>query len=199
MSNVLLIPLIGCIYIVAFGGLSAMRRQGLPLRFALEGLAITALALGLVLLSVPIHPLLFLVVLYLLTMRVRLLIDLGNWFLSRGQYVRALGAYRLALRLAPGAVDRRIVLINRGATLLRMQQPEEARTTLEEALAGEQVRLGAKYLAAGYYNLAVACQRTGREAEATRLFNLVLDVLPNSIYSKAAQEALKRRQSGRPG
>ncbi len=197
MSNILLIPLIGFIYIVAFGGLSYLRRQGLPLRFALEGLAVTAVAEGLLLLSVPVHPLAFFVVLYLVTMRIRLLIDLGNLLLSQGRHSQALATYRVALRLAPDAVDRRIVLINRGATQLRMQEPEAARQTLEEALAGEQVRLGAKYLAAGYYNLGVACQRTSREAEATRLFNLVLDILPNSLYAKAAHEALKRRQAGK--
>jgi tetratricopeptide (TPR) repeat protein len=198
MHPSLLILLIGFLYIAAFGGLSYLRRQGLSLRFALEGLLITAIAAGLVLVTVPVNPFIFFVVLYLATMRVRLLVDLGNMFLSRKQYDRALAIYRFALGLAPDTTDRRLVLINRGATQLRMQEPEAARLTLEEALAGDPARVGAKHLAAGYYNLGVACQRTGREAEAIRLFHQVMDILPNSIYSKAAQEALKRGPAGKP-
>jgi hypothetical protein len=187
----------GWIYIIAFGALSYLRRQGLALRFALEGLLITAVAVGLVFLAVPVSPLLFFVVLYLVTMRIRLLADLGNLFLSRGQHNQALAVYRIALRLVPDTTDRRIVLINRGATQLRMQEPEVARLTLEEALAGDPARVGAKYLAAGYYNLGVACERTGREAEAVRFFSQVIDILPNSLYSRAAQEALKHRRAGK--
>lgn len=194
MHNSLLIALIGSIYIVAFGALSYLRQQGLSLRFALEGLLITALSAGLALVM-PLHPLLFFVILYLVTQRVRLLVDLGNMFLARGQHARALAAYRLALRLFPDPVDRRIVLINRGAAQLRMQEPEEARQTLEEALAGDPIRTGAKHLAAGYYNLGVAYQRTGREAKAVHLYNQVIDILPNSIYARAAQEALKRQRA----
>jgi tetratricopeptide (TPR) repeat protein len=78
-----------------------------------------------------------------------------------------------------------------------MGQPEEACRTLGEALAEEPVRPGAKYLAAGYYNLGLACRRTGREAEAIRHFNEAIDALPHSIYAHAAQQALKERPSDR--
>jgi len=196
MSNIhpsLLILLIGLLYLLGFGALSFMRRQGLSTRFAVEGLIVTAVGAALAFASVPIHPILFLAVLYLVTMRARLLIDLGNALTSRKRYDQALALFRLALRLGSDPVGRQIVLINRGVTQLRMQEPEAARLTLEEALTDEQVRQGARYLAAGYYNLGLACRRTGREAEAIRHFNQAIDARPNSIYARAARKALERQ------
>jgi len=78
-----------------------------------------------------------------------------------------------------------------------MREPETAYRTLSSALAGEEVRLGAKYLSAGYYNLGLACRRTGREQEAVRRFNEAIDALPHSLYAYAAQQALKERSSGK--
>jgi tetratricopeptide (TPR) repeat protein len=192
MHPALLILLVGLLYLLGFGALSFMRRQGLSTRFAIEGLIVTALGAVLAFASVPVHPVIFLIVIYLVTMRVRLLVDLGNWFASRKQHDRALALFRLALRMGPDAVSHQIVLINRGVTQLRMQDPETAYLTLSEALTEEVVRPGAKYLAAGYYNLGLACRRTGREAEAVRRFNEAIDALPNSIYAHGARQALKR-------
>ncbi len=192
MHPSLLILLIGLVYLLGFGALSLMRRQGLSVRFAIEGLIVAAIGALLPLASVPVHPLLFLIAIYLITMRVRLLIDLGNWMTTRGRYQQAFNFYRYALRLGPDPAGRQIVLINRGVTELKMREPEAAYLTLSEALADEQVRSGAKYLAAGYYNLGLACRRTGREAEAIRRFNEAIDALPNSIYAYAARQALKR-------
>jgi tetratricopeptide (TPR) repeat protein len=191
----LLILLIGLLYILSFGALSLLRRQGLSFRFAVEGLIITGTGALLAYLSLPLPPLLVLVVLYLITMRVRLLVDLGNWFTSRQQYQRALAVYRVATRLWPDLVGRQILLINRGVTELGMREPEIAYRTLTDALGDEEVRLGAKYLSAGYYNLGLACRRTGRETEAIRRFNEAIDALPHSIYAYAAQQALKERPS----
>jgi tetratricopeptide (TPR) repeat protein len=188
----LLILLIGLLYLLGFGALSFMRRQGLSARFAIEGLSVTLVGAALTVASVPVHPVLFLIVVYLVTMRVRLLVDLGNWLTSRGRYGQALDLYQFALRLGPDAVSRQIALINRGVTQLRMQEPEAAHRTLTEALADEQGRAGAKYLAAGYYNLGLACRRTGREAEAIRHFNEAIDALPTSIYAHGAKQALKK-------
>jgi tetratricopeptide (TPR) repeat protein len=185
--------LIGFIYILGFGAVSLVRRQGLSLRFAVEGLIVTAVGAAASYAGVSFHPLLLLIVLYLITMRVRLLVDLGNWFTSRGQHRRAQSLYRFALRLWPDAVGRQIVLINRGVSELGMREPETACRTLEEALACENVRLGAKYLAAGYYNLGLACRRTGREAEAIRHFNEAIDAYPHSIYGVAARRALEEQ------
>jgi tetratricopeptide (TPR) repeat protein len=184
--------LVGLIYLLGFGGLSYLRRQGLSIRFAVEGLIVTAIGAALALASIPLHPALFLLALYLVTMRVRLLVDVGNWLTGRGRYSQALDLYRVSLRLGADAVGREIVLINRGVTQLRMKEPEAAYLSLTEALANKCVQPGAKYLAAGYYNLGLACRRTGREPEAIRRFNEAIDTLPNSIYAHGARQALKR-------
>jgi tetratricopeptide (TPR) repeat protein len=173
-----------------------LRRQGLSVRFAIEGLIITAIGSGVRYASVPLHPLLFLVVLYLVTMRVRLLVDIGNWFTARGQFERAMALYRLALRLRPDAGSRQIVLINRAVAELRRQDPEAAYLTLKDALADEDGHIGAKHLAASYYNLGLACRRSGREAEAVRRFNEAISAWPHSIYGQAAQRELDRGTKG---
>jgi len=190
----LLILFVGLLYLLGFGALSFMRRQGLSTRFAVEGLIVTAAGVALTFATVPVHPILFLILIYLITMRVRLLVDLGNGLASRKRYDQALNLYRFALRLGPDAVSRQIVLINRGVTQLHMREPETAYLTLAEALADEQMRPGARYLAAGYYNLGLACRRTGREAEAVRRFNEAIDALPASIYAHAARQALKKKE-----
>jgi tetratricopeptide (TPR) repeat protein len=193
MHPSLIILLVGVLYILGFGVLSFVRRQGLSTRFLIEGIIITAVGVALTLVSVPLHPVLFLLVIYLITMRVRLLVDLGNLFTNRQQYERALALFRMALRLWPDAISRQIVLINHGVTQLRMQEPEIAYLTLKEALANEEARQGAKYLAAGYYNMGLACRRTGHEAEAIRRFNQAIDTLPHSIYAHGARQALKKK------
>jgi len=136
-------------------------------------------------------PLLFLVLLYLVTMRVRLLADLANAFLARKNFPRAMATYRAALKLWPDAVSRQIVLINRGVAELRAAEPETAYATLTEALGDQEFKIGAHYLSAGYYNLGLAARRTGHEAEAVHHFNEAIDALPHSIYAQAARRALQ--------
>jgi len=68
-----------------------------------------------------------------------------------------------------------------------------AYATLNEALGNEEFKIGAHYLAAGYYNLGLAARRTNREAEAIRRFNEAIDTLPHSIYGQAARRALQER------
>jgi tetratricopeptide (TPR) repeat protein len=198
MHPSLMILLVGLLYLLGFGALSYMRRQGLSARFAIEGLILTAIGAALTLTSVPLHPILFLSILYLITMRVRLLVDLANWFTTRKRYEQALNIYRFAQRLKPDVASRQIVLINRGVAELRMQDPEAARLTLKEALIDESARPGARYLAAGYYNLGLASRRTGREAEAIRHFNEAIDAFPNSIYAQAARRELKEGKPPAP-
>jgi tetratricopeptide (TPR) repeat protein len=193
MNPSLLILLSGAIYLFGFGALSFLRRQGVSLRFVVEGIVITAAGVALTLASIPVHPLLFLIAIYLITMRVRLLVDLGNAFSDRGRFGQALEIFRLALSLGPDAVSRRIVLINRGVAQLRMRDPGAAYHTLTEALAGEQGQPGAKYLAGGLFNLGLACRRTKREAEAVVNFHKTIDTLPGSVYAQGAAQALKER------
>ncbi len=186
---------IGLIYLAGFSGLSLVRRQGFSLRFAAEAGAITAVGVALALAAArPLHPLLFLVLLYLATMRVRLLVDLGTWQSNRGRHERALAVLSWALRLGVDPSGRQLVLINRGVVELRLKQPEVAYLTLREVLpveSSEAGYLGVKSLAAGLYNLGVACRRTGRPAEAERCFRQAMAAFPGSLYAQAAGRALE--------
>ena len=192
MDSPIVIPIIGLVYLLGFGALSYLRRQGLSVRFAVEGLVITGIAFALRFAGVPFHPVAFLGVLYIVTMRVRLLVDMGNWFSARGQLDTALALFGLALKIGPDAAGRQITLINRAVAELRGQDPEGAYVTLKAALADEDGRIGAKHLAAAYYNMGLACRRSGREAEAVRRFNEAIGAWPNSIYGHAAQQELKK-------
>lgn len=194
MHPALEVLLIGLIYLAGFSGLSFVRRQGFSPRFTLETGAVAAAGILLALAAAPLHPLLFLVALYLATMRVRLLADLGTWHSNRGRHEQALAVLRLALRLGPDPAGRQIVLINRGVVELRMKQPEAAYLTLREVLGGaasDTRHLGVKYAAAGLYNLGLACRRTGRPAEAERCFRQAMAAFPGSLYARAAGKALE--------
>lgn len=182
---------IGLVYILGFGGLSLLRRQGLSMRFAVEGLVVAAAGAALTLVWPRFPALLFLVVLYLVTMRVRLLADLANALLERNKYERAMAVYRTALKAWPDPVSRQIVLINRGVAELRTGAPETAYATLVEALSNTEIQVGAHYLAAGYYNLGLAARRSDREAEAVRRFNQAIEILPHSLYALGARRALQ--------
>lgn len=194
----MMLAFIGLLYLLGFGALSFVRRQGLSSRFIIEGLVITAVGALLAFISIPVSPILFLIVIYLITMRVRLLTDLANWFNTRKDHKRGLVLYEFALRLWPDAASRLVVLISRGLTQFRMQDYEAAYHTLEEAMPdGLALTCASKYLAAGYYNLGVICRRTGRELEAIRRFNQAIEMLPTSIYTHAAERALGERQEGK--
>jgi tetratricopeptide (TPR) repeat protein len=192
MNPAQLILFTGILYVLGFSVLTLLRRQRVPIQFAIEGLAITGIGAVIAATVTPVDPFLFLIIIYLVTMRVRLLVDLGNWFTSKQKFERSLALFSLALRLKPDETCIRIVFINRGVTLLRMQRPEEAYATLKEALSDITLRPGSKYLAAGFYNLGLACRRTGREDEAIQHFNEAINELPNSIYAYGAKQALKK-------
>jgi tetratricopeptide (TPR) repeat protein len=191
----LIIVLVGVLFLAGFSGLTLARRQKPSLRFLIEGGIITALGVAAVLAGVALNPILFLVILYLLTLRVRLFVDAGNLLTARRKYNAALSLFRLALRLGPDAASRQIVLINRGVTQLRMGEAESAYFSLKAVLLDEEARLAARYLAAGYYNLGVACLRTGRQPEAVSHFRKAVEILPGSIYAYAAEQALKRGEA----
>jgi tetratricopeptide (TPR) repeat protein len=129
---------------------------------------------------------------------VRLLVDVGNWFSARGKLEEALASYRLALRVGPDTASRQIVLINRGVAQLRGYDPDGAYVTLTEALMGCDGRMGATHWAACYYNLGLACRRTGREAEAIRRFNEAVDAWPDSVFGRAAARALEKNDKDSP-
>ena len=192
MPSWLAILLVGALYLAGFTGLSVLRRQKLSLRFLVEGGILTGAAVALCFLNLPPHPILFLVLLYLATMRVRLVVDLANLLAGRGRFRAALGLLDFGLRLAPDPASRQIALINRGVTQLRMGEPQAAYFTLQAVLSKESLKTAARYQAAGYYNLGVASERTGRVQEAERCFRMAIQVLPGSLYALGADKALKR-------
>ncbi len=202
MNLVLILLAVGFCYVAIFGGLAWLRREGLSLQFALEGLGITAAfaLLGLSGTLVP-HPILLLVILYLLTMRVRLLVDLARVLRNTLPPARLLGFYEAALRLWPDASGYVIAQIDRGATLLRAGRPQEAAEALESALVRRPTRhFNPRYEAACHYNLGLAYQRLGKKDLAIVHFNQVIEALPGTVYAHLAQRAMASRPeaAGRP-
>jgi len=192
--------LIACLYILVFGALSLLRREGLSAQFALESVGVTAILMGGAwLLGIGLSPVVLLVVLYLVTMRSRLLVDLANVLAQRGQYAVAFRVYGLAEHVWPDTTSRLIAQANRGAAEVHFAKLEAAIATLEGVLdEGKRHHLGIKYEAACRYNLAVAYDRAGQPAKATQLFNEVIELLPGSLYARGAEAALKRRREAPP-
>jgi tetratricopeptide (TPR) repeat protein len=202
MNPHVLIVTLGLCYIVVFGGMSLLQREGLSTQFAFEVLGITGLVeAGALLTGSTVNPLLFLVLVYLLSMRGRLLVDLANLLSSRGRQKNAISLLQLALDLFPDRTTRLIIMVNMGIVQLRRENPASAQALLEGVLQeAEGGGLGVKYEAASLYNLGLALQRQGKQADAVRRFNEAMAVFPNSIYSKAAQRALeqRRQRTGKP-
>ncbi|MEW6717102.1 MAG: tetratricopeptide repeat protein [Chloroflexota bacterium] len=196
MNPYLMILLIGLFYIVLFGGLSLLRREGLSLQFAFEVLGVTALVEAFAILTgIPINPLIFIIIIYLISMRVRLIVDLANVLSNRGRQRDAINLLQFALRLYPDHSARLVVYVNMGIVQLRRQNPESARDLFDQALEeSQQGGLGIKYEAACRYNLALALQHLGKEAEAVRQFNETIVIFPNSIYGRAAERALEKHR-----
>ncbi len=195
MNPYLWLVLEALLYTLVFGGLSWLRGEGLPSRFAWEVLAFTAVSLLLAWAArVAIHPVLFLLLVYLFTMRVRLLVDLGNALSARGRYEQALSVFRLALRLATDGFSQTMVRINTGVAIIRQKRFEEAVALLNDVLSSMPRGRGSpKYEAACRYNLGLAYLRAGQEVSAVQQFNAVMELLPDSLYARGAEAALKNR------
>ena len=196
MNPHLLILLVSLVFILVFGGLPVLRREGLSLRLAVEVLVLTGLGIGAsLLIGFRLDPILFFIFLYLIVMRCRLLIDLGNLLSTRGRHQLALSVYRLAMRLEPDFPVRLTALISYGAVLVRVGALEEAIRILEAVLEKGKERLQLKHESACHYNLGVAYMRLGRESRAVREFNETIDTWPLSPYAQGARAALERRRS----
>lgn len=195
----LILPLISLFFVLVFGGLSLLRREGLSNQFALEVLILTGLVLLLSWgLRVIINPIFFLILVYLVSMRARLLVDAANPLSVRGKHQIAESLFRLALRLRPDAVARSIVLINYGVTHQRQGKFKEAIEVLEEVLSAKPSgTLGPKYEAACRYNLGLAYLRAGEERKAVREFNEVIDLMPGSLHAVGARTALRKRKEAK--
>ncbi len=181
------------IYILAMGALSALRREGLSLQFAVEVIVVVGLLMVLSLATGQvIHPVVFLIVIYLVTMRTRLLIDLGNVLARRKHHRPATSLYNLALKLKPDGHSRQIVVLNQAVHQLQQGQLAQAITMLENVLTASKPHLSPKHEAAARYNLAVGYRRQGNETKAVVEFNKVIDVMPGSLYASSAQIALQK-------
>jgi tetratricopeptide (TPR) repeat protein len=202
VNPLLLLVLVGLFYILIVGGISLLRREGLSGQFALEALAIIALAVIIrAAIGTIVDPILLFILLYLVTMRARLLTDLANLLFKRRGYAAAERLYRLALRLRPDRTSRFVALTNWGAARLQSGDLEGAIRTLNDVLvvAGEHGGLGSKLEAACRYNLAVAHSKAGDDVKAVQQFNQVIERFPVTVYGQAAERALKkRRERGLP-
>lgn len=200
MNPYLFSTLIACLYVVVFGGLSLLRREGLSAQLALESIVLTAILVGgSYAIGMPINAVLLLVVLYLVTMRSRLLVDVANLLARRGSHAAAFRLYQVSLAWLPDVSARLIVLANRGAAELHSGDVDKAIDTLESVLHSEQrSRLGIKYEAATNYNLAYAYEKAGEDAKASAHYHEAIDALPGSPYARAAESALQRRKERGP-
>jgi len=194
MNPSLLLIIIGFLYVLFFGGLSWLRREGLSLQFAIEAIVIILFSTGLAnLLNVTINPVLFLFVLYLITARVRLLVDLAVLFAKRGNLTIAESICRFAHSIFPDPTTRFIIAINEGVISVQKNQLDEAIQIFSNVLKQkDEGSLGINHEAACYYNLGIAYQRKGLEAKAQSAFETVLDIMPASPYAIAA---LKRKSN----
>ncbi len=202
MALPLVLLLEGLTYAVILSLLAVVRQEKVSLRLVIETLLFTLAVSGVTALSGwPTHPVLFLFALYLVTMRVRLLVDVGNSFARRGRHSQAEALYGLADRLGPDPVAKSILALNRGAMLLQRGETHAAIAALTDLVGkAKEGRLGPRHEAAMHYNLGAAYRRQGMEAQATREFNMAVDAWPASPYARRAEEALgqKRREPKGP-
>jgi tetratricopeptide (TPR) repeat protein len=191
-----LLLLIGFLYLVLFGGLSYIKREGLSVQFAFEAGALTIIFSGLsFFFHIDIHPVLFMIFLYLVTMRIRLLVDLANTIAGQNHYQGAETIYRIALALFPDEINRLMVVVNQGVSEIRQGRLDEGmriiHTVLERSGTGY---LGIKTETACYYNLAIAYRRKGMEKQALEYFKKVVDTWPISIYGRKALAEVNRNK-----
>jgi tetratricopeptide (TPR) repeat protein len=190
MTPSFLVFVVGLLYVVIFWTLSLLRRERLSNQFAYEGLGLTGVAFATVHWGgMAFHPIYFLILIYLITMRARLLVELGNLLAKSGRQSPALALYRLALNLFPDRSSRLIVLINVGAAYLYQGKTDLAIHVLEDAKAHIAKQLSPKHAAGCCYNLGMAYRRTGRCSDALRQFTEVGDIYPMSMFARLAEKA----------
>jgi tetratricopeptide (TPR) repeat protein len=196
MEPPVLILLLGVLYVLLFGALSMFRREGLSGQFAVVAVGITAIFAALSAFDIiQPHPVVLLIVLYLVTMRVRLAVDLANAFAARGKFDKAAIFYQLGDSLWPDTTSGYLLKLNKSIAILQQGDPDTAIRMLEEILKeADSGRVGVKQEAAAHYNLGVAYLRKNMEPRAKVEFNKVLENWPASIYARHARTALERLQ-----
>jgi len=192
MSHELLLLLVGLAYALIFRLLALLRREDFSFQFAIEAVALTFLGAGLSYLGVVrFDPILFALLLYLVTMRVRWLVDLANLFARSGRFSAAQRLYDLAQRLGPDAPGRLVIAMNRGTAWILEGRIEEAVALLEGVLKAP--RLSPKQTAATHYNLGVAYRSQGDLRRSAQHLRTAIETLPGSIYARHAEALLKKR------
>ena len=189
-----IVLLVGLLFVALFGVLSFIRKEPLSIRFAVECLGLTALAYIIYWATRwLISPIAFLLILYLVTMRAQILVDLGTVFARRGSFGLAKRLYEAAQRMGTADFSKVVARINIGSCLLKEKRLEEAIQVLRGvAVDAEKGLLAPKHEAACRYNLGLALMRSGKTAEAVHQLNLVEELLPASIYGVGAKAELKR-------
>jgi tetratricopeptide (TPR) repeat protein len=200
MDLPLMLLLVGLLFLVVFQGMSFMRREGFSMQFILEILTLTLLAAGLAWLHIlTLDPLVLLLILYLVGMRTRLLVDLGNLFARQGRFDQAEKWYLAANRAWPDPPGREIVALNQSASLLFQGKLDQAAAALQNVLARSKSEgLGDKFIAAAHYNLGVVYRKQGNEALARSEFNIVVELLPISEFGRLARAALAKNKGSSP-
>lgn len=194
MPYPLIILLLGFLFTLLFGLLSWLRREPLSPRLAIESILITLIATAVVVLSgLEVNPVFFLVGLYLITMRVRLIADLGTILAAQRQFSPAGRCFDLALHLWPDQAGRQIVQLNRGVLELQTRNIDEAISTLTQVLDHKEA-LGMKNEAAAHYNLAMAYLKKSLDARAIAELRQAIDASPASEYGRRAEAYIKSRQ-----
>jgi tetratricopeptide (TPR) repeat protein len=203
MSQPVLIIFIGFIYVLMYGGMSYLRHEGLSLRFAVEGIFITLVFCLLAWVGVfNINPLIFIIILYMVTMRVRWLVDLASFFAKKGRFTVADQIFDIAFHSWPDKAGMAVIEINRGVSFIQQKKYDDAILVLKKVIRDDSPgNIGVKFESAAHYNLAVAYQRTGNDALSIIEFNVCLDIWPISEYARRASQALslaasKRKEKG---
>ena len=131
MNSYMLILILGIFFVLVFGGLSLIRREGLSTQFAIEALTFTAIVEVIAYLTnTPVEPVLFLIFLYLITMRSRLLVDIANFLSSRGRQRDAINVLQWAMKLRPDQSTKMVIQVNMGIVQLRRKNPTSAEVIL---------------------------------------------------------------------
>ncbi|MBN1535780.1 MAG: tetratricopeptide repeat protein [Anaerolineales bacterium] len=196
MSLPVLILFIGSAYIVLIGILSLLKREELSTQFAIEAIVITFIFCGLTAYTrLAIHPVLFLLIVYFITMRVPLLVDIGTIFAKRKQFPLAEKFFSFALQLWPDRSNTWIVRINQGVAYFQQGDFDKAIHVYQEILQSiDHCRVSAKLEAAAHYNLGVAYLRQNKDAQATVEFNIVVDSWPATEYARRASDNLEKHR-----
>ncbi len=196
MRHELLILLLGLTFALVFRLLAAMRREQFSLQFILEAVIMTLLVAGLSFFTgIQMNPVLFVVLVYLVTMRARVLVDLANLAARSGRFGLSGRLYTLARRVGPDGPSRQVIATNQGAALILEGRVLDAISLLEGVL--ETPPVPPKYAAAAHYNLGVAYKSQGDDRRATIHLREAIEALPGSVYARQAQAMLGKRFKGK--